>query len=122
LKKTRQKWYDILGAVLLVYNNRMVHSSIKMTPNEARKPSNELNVKLNLQLNRTKLRKYPSVSVGDTVRLYRKKDKLDKERKSIWSVQVYKVENITHSGDEAMFKLEGITKPVLRHEILLLDI
>jgi hypothetical protein len=122
VENTRQKWYDILGAVLLVYNNRMVHSSIKMTPNEARKPSNELNVKLNLQLNRTKLRKYPSVSVGDTVRLYRKKDKLDKERKSIWSVQVYKVENITHSGDEAMFKLEGITKPVLRHEILLLDI
>ena len=69
MKKTRQKWYDILGAVLLVYNNRMVHSSIKMTPNEARKPSNELNVKLNLQLNRTKLRKYPSASVGDTVRL-----------------------------------------------------
>ena len=122
VEKTRQKWYDILGAVLLVYNNRMVHSSTKMTPNEARKPANEINVKLNLQLNRTKLRKYPTVSVGDTVRLYRKKDKLDKERKSIWSVNVYKVENIIHSGGEAMFKLEGLTKPVLRHEILLIDI
>ena len=122
VEKTRQKWYDILGAVLLVYNNKMVHSSIKMTPNEARKPANELNVKLNLQINRTKLRKYPTVSVGDTVRLYRKKDKLDKERKSIWSVNVYKVENIIHSGGEAMFKLEGLAKPVLRHEILLIDI
>jgi hypothetical protein len=47
---------------------------------------------------------------------------LDKERKSIWSVNVYKVENIIHSGGEAMFKLEGLTKPVLRHEILLIDI
>ena len=83
VEKTGQKWYDILGSVLLVYNNKMVHSAIKMTPNEARQPTNELNVKLNLQLNRTKLRKYPTVSVGDTVRLYRKKDKLDKERKSM---------------------------------------
>jgi len=121
VEKTNEKWYNVLGAVLLIYNNRMVHSSIKMTPNEARKPANELNVKLNLQLNRTKLRKYPNVSVGDTVKLYKKKDKLDKERKSVWSTNIYKVENITHSGGEAMFKLEGVAKPVLRHEILLID-
>ena len=122
VEKTNEKWYNVLGPVLLVYNNKMVHSSTKMTPNEARKPANEINVKLNLQLNRTKLRKYPTVSIGDTVRLYKKKDKLDKERKSIWSVNIYKVENIIHSGGEAMFKLEGVTKPVLRHEILLIDI
>ena len=121
VEKTNEKWYNVLGAVLLIYNNRMVHSSIKMTPNEARKPANELNVKLNLQLNRTKLRKYPNVSVGDTVKLYKKKDKLDKERKSVWSTNIYKVENITHSVGEAMFKLEGVAKPVLRHEILLID-
>ena len=121
VEKTKEKWYDVLGAVLLIYNNKMVHSSIKMTPNEARKPTNELNVKLNLQLNRTKLRKYPTVSVGDFVKLYKKKDKLDKERKSVWSINIYKVENIIHSGGEAMFKLEGVPKPVLRHEILLVD-
>jgi hypothetical protein len=56
VEKTSEKWYNVLGAVLLIYNNKMVHSSIKMTPNEARKPTNELNVKLNLQLNRTKLK------------------------------------------------------------------
>lgn len=122
VEDTKQKWYDVLGPVLLVYNNKMVHSATKMTPNAARKPTNELNVKLNLHINRTRLRKYPTVSVGDTVRLYRKKDKLDKERKSIWSAQIYKVENIIHSGGEAMFKLEGVAKPVLRHEILLTDL
>ena len=121
VEKTNEKWHTVLGQVLLVYNNRMVHSSIKMTPNEARKPANELNVKLNLQLNRTKLRKYPNVSVGDTVRLYKKKDKLDKERKSVWSTNTYKVDNIIQSGGEAMFKLGGVAKPVLRHEILLID-
>jgi hypothetical protein len=119
VEKTNEKWHTVLGQVLLVYKNRMVHSSIKMTPNDARKPANELNVKLNLQLNRTKLRKYPNISVGDTVRLY-KKDKLDKERKSVWSTNTYKVDAIIQSGGESMFKLEGVTKPVLRHEILLI--
>ena len=121
VEHSKRKWYDVLGPVLLVYNNRMVHSSIKMTPNEARKPSNELNVKLNLQLYRTKTRKYPNVSVGDNVKLYRKKDKLDKERKSVWSPNFYTVDNIIHSGGEAMFKLSGVPKPVLRHEILLIE-
>lgn len=121
VEHSKRKWYDVLGPVLLVYNNRMVHSSIKMTPNEARKPSNELNVKLNLQLNRTKTRKYPNISVGDKVKLYRKKDKLDKERKSVWSPNFYTVDSIIHSGGEAMFKLSGVPKPVLRHEILLME-
>ena len=121
VEKTKEKWYTVIGPVILVYNNKMVHSSIKMTPNEARKPANELNVKLNLQLNRTKLRKYPNISVGDSVKLYRKKDKLDKERKSLWSPNTYKVDNIIHSGGEAMFKLVGVTNPVLRHEILLVE-
>ena len=122
VEKTNRKWYDVLGPVLLVYNHKMVHSATKLTPNEARKPANELNAKLNLQLNRTKLRKYPNVSVGDSVKLYRNKDKLDKERKSLWSTNSYKVEKIIQSAGEAMFKLEGVPKPVLRHEILLIDI
>ena len=121
VEKTKEKWYNVIGPVVLIYNNKMVHSSVKMTPNEARKPANEVNVRLNLQLNITKLRKYPNVSVGDNVKLYRKKDKLDKERKSLWSSNSYKVENIIHVGQEAMFKLESIAKPVLRHEILLVE-
>ena len=121
VEKTKEKWYNVIGPVVLIYNNKMVHSSVRMTPNEARKPANEVNVRLNLQLNRTKLRKYPNVSVGDHVKLYRKKDKLDKDRKSLWSSNSYKVENIIHVGQEAMFKLEGITKPVLRYEILLVE-
>ena len=121
VEKTNRKWYDVIGPVVLVYNNKMVHSSIKMTPSDARKPSNELSVKLNLQLNRTRMRKYPNVSVGDHVKLYRKKDKLDKERKSLWSPSSYKVENITQSAGQAMFKLSGVNNLVLRHEILLVE-
>jgi hypothetical protein len=121
VEKTKEKWYNVIGPVVLVYNNRMVHSSVKMTPNEARKPVNEVNVRINLQLNRTRLRKYPNISVGDSVKLYKKKDKLDKERKSLWSATTYKVEDIIEPGGQTMFKLSSIPKPVLRHEILLVE-
>jgi hypothetical protein len=95
VEKTKRKWYDVIGPVMLIYDNTMIHSSIKMTPNEARKPANELSVKLNLQLNRTKMRKYPNISVGDSVKLYRKKNKLDKE-----SLEIAKfcIESFPNSG------------------------
>ena len=50
IEHTRQAWHDVLWAVLLVYNNKLVHSITKMTPKEAMKPSNQLSVKLNLEL------------------------------------------------------------------------
>jgi hypothetical protein len=121
VEKTHQKWYDLLFQVIITYNRARVHSSTKFTPAEAMKPKNQLDVKLNLQLNATRTRKYPNISVDDSVKIYRKKDKLDKERKSLWSDKVYKVTGIVESHGESMFKLEGIPKPLLRHEILLLN-
>jgi transposase InsO family protein len=121
VEKTHQKWYDVLYQVLLTYNHRYVNKVTKMTPIEARHPKNHLNVALNLSLNRTMERKYPTVKVGDWVKLYKKKDKLDKERTSVWSPNVYKVLEIIESHGQSMFKLSGLTKPVLRHEILLVN-
>jgi hypothetical protein len=41
-------WYDakILAHALVTYNFKMVHSSTNFTPDQARQPKNELNVKL----------------------------------------------------------------------------
>ena len=50
VEKTGQKWHEVLFAVLLTYNNKLIHSTIKMTPKDALKPENEFNVKLNLEL------------------------------------------------------------------------
>ena len=47
----------------------------------ARQNNNQQLVKFNLELTRKHSRKYPEISVGDTVRVY-KKTKLDKERVS----------------------------------------
>ena len=35
---------------MLTYNNKMIHSSIKMTPYEATKPSNAIDVKNHIEL------------------------------------------------------------------------
>ena len=72
-----------------------------------------------LEINAIRKRKYPDLKVGDKVRLYSKKDKLDKERISVWSKTVYEVkEIIKHEKDQEMFYLANYPKPVLRHELL----
>ena len=49
-KKPKTKWRHFLDDVLDVYNNQMVSSATGMTPAEARKKENTLQVKINLQL------------------------------------------------------------------------
>ena len=121
VEKTRQKWYDILYPVLLTYNNKLVSHVTHHTPNEARKDSNIFNVKVNLELHAKHTRKYPNVNVGDNVKVYRKKDKLDKERLSLWSKEVYKVERIDINDGQQFYKLEGKPRLLMRHELLLIN-
>ena len=90
-----------------------------MTPAEAMKPQNKLTVKLNLEVAAKRKRQYPDVSVGNEVRIYRKKDKMDKERKSVWSEAKHKVESITQSMGQNFYRVEAYHRPLLRHEILL---
>jgi hypothetical protein len=61
------QWVDFVYPIMLTYNNKMVHSSIKMTPNEATKPGNAIDVKTNIQLQATFTRKYPELEVGSNV-------------------------------------------------------
>ena len=48
------------------------------------KPVNLAQVKFNLELKAKKQRTYPDLKVGDYVKIFHKKDKLDKERHSNW--------------------------------------
>ena len=119
VEKTGSKWYDILYPVLLTYNNKLVSSITHHTPNEAMKNTNQFNVKVNLELHATHTRKYPNINIGDMVKVYRKKDKLDKERLSLWSKEAFRVERIDMSDGQQFYKLEGKPKVLMRHEILL---
>ena len=68
VENTGESWNDLLYQVLLTYNNKNIHSSTKMTPDEARKKTNEFNVQSDLELKRRNTRKYPEVEVGDHVK------------------------------------------------------
>ena len=120
-----KRWVDVLYPVLLTYNAKQKHSATKMTPNEAKKPANALDVKLNLEMHRHKTRLYPNIEVGDYVRLYRKKDKLDKERVPVWSKDKYKVLEITESMGQKLYTVDkkeyGRQPTYVRSEILLVN-
>ena len=72
-KNEGKQWFDLLDQVLVTYNRQRVHSSTQMTPHEARQNNNQQSVKFNLELKRQHGRKYPEISVGDIVKVYKKK-------------------------------------------------
>ena len=121
IEHTKTEWWEVLYPVLLTYNKKMVHNVTKHTPEEALKPSNKSMVKFNLEIKKRSSRRYPDIEVGDTVRIFKKKDKLDKERISNWSSKKYKVKDIKESMNQKFYELEGYDKPLMRSELLLLD-
>jgi hypothetical protein len=95
------QWNGFNYAILLTYNFKLIHSSTKMTPNDARKTTNEADVKNNLELRAKKNRTYPPLNIGDTVRIQRKRKPNEKERNLPWSPDTYEVRTITeHFGQK----------------------
>ena len=117
-------WNDFLFPILSKYNYKTVHSSTGFTPIDAEKGQNHVNVKLNMEMRKTKTRKYPEVKIGDYVRVHKNKDKLDKEHVSTWSDKRYKVNYIQDSFGQKLYFLDGYKLnnrlvSILRHHIFL---
>ena len=89
-----------------------------MTPNEAHKDSSHMEVKIRLEMNRVKTRKYPPVRVGDEVKIYRKKRISKKERTSNWSSVKCKVSGVEKKLGQEYYSVEGMARPYLRAELL----
>ena len=92
--KENIQWIDYIHEILLAYNNVMKHSATEMTPKEARKPSNELKVKLNLATKARKNKVYPELEKGDDVKMFKKRKPNETERVGNWSKNIYTVERI----------------------------
>ena len=118
VEKNNTAWYDNIYPVVLTYNQKMVSRVTGMTPAQATKPHNHITVRWNLEKNRRTGRRYPDVNLNDNVKIYKKKDKLDKQQKSLWSSDNYKIVNIVDSFGQPLYKLEGKEKLLMRHEIL----
>ena len=115
LEINKEKWVDILPAVLKKYNNT-VHSTINMTPNEAKDKKNHFEVWLNIYNNSNFARKYPPLKVGDSVRTYiKKKEGFKKGYESNWSKDVYKV---IFYKDKQYLVNDGKRRLYSRHELL----
>ena len=115
-------WHTLLDEILTRFNTKMIHSATGMTPVEAKRSYNEAVVKGRLQVKQLKTRKYPEVDKGDTVRIYQKKDKMDKEDVSTWSNDKYKVTEIETSHGQTYYTVDpqprGWKGNIQRSEIL----
>ena len=69
-------------------------------------------------MNRVKTRKYPTLRVGDEVKIYREKAITEKEHTSNWSSAKYKVTDIEKKFGQNYHYVEGMPRPYLRSEIL----
>ena len=101
---------------MLTYNED-VHSATGLTPNEARKEKNEFTAKLNVSVKARKEKMYPTLEVGDKVKIMRKNAITEKERTSHSLQGEYTVENIATKLGQTHYTLEGLNRPLLRHEL-----
>ena len=124
IEHNRRDWVDVVFEVLQTYNYKMVHTITKFTPIDAMKPANLPQVKFNLELKAKRSRNYPDVEVGDYVKVFHKKDKLDKERHSNWMPNKEKVKEIKESMGQKFYVLDNIRRPypLPRRDILLVEI
>ena len=69
-------------------------------------------------MNAKRNRKYPTISVDDKVRVYRKKKLMDKERVPVFSKVSHIVEKIIEEDGQTLYKISGYDKPFIRSEII----
>ena len=92
VNKTR-KFVDVLDLLVDQYNNA-IHSSIKMTPKKASREENENKVWRNLYPEFGGNALAPKFSVGDHVRITKKKKTFDKGYTQRWTKEVFKISKI----------------------------
>lgn len=108
------RWIDELKPVLSKYNLSH-HSSIKMSPYEAKQPKNHIEVSFN-NLSKAKYeRRYKPLEVGQNVRVMIKKTTKTKGTDAKWSREVYRV--IAKKDNEYLISENNRRKNYMRHEL-----
>ena len=91
-------YMSVLPDLLEDYNNT-VHSSTKFTPTEASKEENELTVWRNLYPDRFKTNRLtPKFSVGDEVRITKKKKVFEKGYTTRWTEEIFTIKEIQNTN------------------------
>ena len=88
---SRDKWLEQLHPILNKYNNT-IHSTTKMSPNDATKRGNKLMVTFNILNKAKRNRNYENLKVGDDVRTMIKTESgITKGYMPKWSRDIYQV-------------------------------
>ena len=98
-----KKYIDILDEMFNNYNNTK-HSSIKMTPVEASDKKNKIRVWMNLNGKARTNPVEPKFSVGDKVRITKKKSNFEKGYTPRWAEEVFTVSQIQYT-DPPTYKI-----------------
>ena len=115
LEINKQEWVNLLPGILRKYNNT-IHSTIGMTPNQAKEGKNNVEVWLSINDKATYSRKYPPLRKGDTVRAYIKKKSFSKGYEPRFSKETYKILQI--SEDNKRYLIDNNTRRLYsRHEL-----
>ena len=116
--KANIQWVDYNLEIMLTYNDKMKHSATGMTPKEARKDKNDFRAMLNVASKAKKERIYPTLEVGDKVKIMRKKAITEKERTSHWLKGYYVVQEVAEKLNQKYYKLTDYPRLLMRHELL----
>ena len=114
--KDNIQWSDYIFQIMLTYNNKNEHSSIKMTPNEAIKPDNAIEAEINMKMKARRDRIYPDLVVGDRVKIMLRYSKGKKEHNPLYSDMKYEIEKIEERQGLKFYTVDGRAR--LRNEIL----
>lgn len=119
LEMEAERWVDVLPAVLKKYNTR-IHGSTGMSPDDARKDKNSIEVFLNIRQKAQFKRRYPDLKVNDMVRTIVKRHTFTKGYNSGWSSNVYKILHVSDDGKQYLIN-DGKKKVYNRWELLKIE-
>ena len=96
------------------------HRATGFAPEEAAKPENWFEVRNNMEIQAKHRRKYPELKVGDKVKVYRSRGALSKEVEGDYRYDATTITSIDRSLGQTFYKVEGVGKPLIRSDILLI--
>ncbi len=100
-------YLDILPKILEEYNNN-IHSSIKMSPTEASKKSNEQSVYYNLNSGNDNIQSELKFNIGDKVRISKyKRNVFDKGYTPNWTEEIFVIDKI-NSTSPITYKIKDL--------------
>ena len=124
-----KSWTEYLNETLHRMNTKMQsadddeileHKATGFTPEDAAKPENWFEVHNSMEIQAKHRRKYPPLKVGDKVKVYRLRSALSKEVEGDYKYDPTVITGIEKSLGQTFYKVEGVGKPFLRSDILLI--